>query len=303
VRDLNDIYKAVLDSLDQEIAVIHQDGTLIYVNRAWQQFGVNNDLPVESATSGNYLDVCALSAAAGDSLAAEVAIGIREVSCGRRASFYCEYPCHSPDTKRWFMMRVTPLQCSMPSLLVISHQNITERKLIEERIQFQALHDPMTGLSNRLHFTEVLDKEWRRSLRNQQPLSLVMLDIDYFKQYNDKFGHPVGDQCLIEVADVLKKFSNRAEDLAARYGGEEFVLILGNTSCNAAYHLAESIRQGVYDLDIEFDATQRITISAGVACCVPRNELNALRLLNEADKALYRAKREGRNRVVTAESV
>jgi diguanylate cyclase (GGDEF)-like protein len=302
VSDLNEIFEAVLDSLDQEIAVIRYDGTIIYVNQSWKQFGKDNDLAGGFALDSNYLNVCSLSAAGGDSLASEIVTGIREVADGSRASFYCEYPCHSPDTKRWFMMRVTPLRCRLPSLLVISHQNITERKLIEERVQFQALHDPLTGLANRLNFNETLDKEWRRALRFEEPLSLVMLDIDYFKHYNDILGHPAGDQCLIEVAQVLKKFSNRAEDLAARYGGEEFVLILGNTSAETARHTAESIRQGVYDLDIEYDGAKRITVSAGIASFVPHKKLNTLRLLTAADKALYQAKREGRNRVVVAEN-
>jgi diguanylate cyclase (GGDEF)-like protein len=303
VSDLNNIYEAVLDSLDQEIAVIDQDGTIIYVNRAWKQFSKENNLSDEFIVGSNYLNVCSHSAAAGDRLAAEVASGIRDVACGLRASFYFEYPCHSPDAKRWFMMRVTPLDCRLASLLVISHQNITERKLIEEQVQFQALHDPLTGLANRLHFSEILDKEWRRGLRAQEPLSLVILDIDFFKQYNDRFGHPAGDQCLIQVAQVLKKFANRAEDLAARYGGEEFVLILGNTSTAAACHIAESIRKVIHDLDIVVNAgVQRVTVSAGVASFVPDKELNTLRLLNEADKALYQAKREGRNRVVAAKA-
>ncbi|MBL1264786.1 diguanylate cyclase [Candidatus Methylomicrobium oryzae] len=302
MTNLNALYEAVLDSVNQEIAVIDHDGTIVYANRAWQQFGTDNNLKDGVSAGSNYLKVCAVSAAAGDRLAAEVANGIREVASGKRASFSCEYPCHSPNTRRWFIMNVTPLRCGLPFLLVISHQNITERKLMEEQIQFQALHDPMTGLSNRLHFSEVLDKEWRRALRSREPLSLVMLDIDFFKQYNDKFGHLSGDQCLIEVSHILKKFSNRADDLAARYGGEEFVLILGNTAPDAAYHIAESIRKSVYDLEIVYDDVQRITISAGVASFIPNMQLNTLRLLNEADKALYRAKREGRNRVVIGET-
>lgn len=298
-----DIHEAALDSLDQQIAIINPEGTILYVNQAWRQFGRENHLPDECIMVGsNYLDVCSHSAAAGDELAGEVVTGIRDVACGKRASFHCEYPCHSPDTKRWFMMRVTPLKSSLSPLLVISHQNITERKLFEERIHFQALHDPLTGLSNRLHFSEVLDKECRRAFRSRKPLSLVMLDIDFFKQYNDRFGHLAGDQCLIEVARLLKQFANRADDLAARYGGEEFVLILGNTAPASAYHVAESIRKSVHDLDIVYNDSQRITVSAGVASFIPNEQLNTLRLINEADKALYRAKREGRNRVVMTEN-
>lgn len=301
MTDLQQLYEAVLDSIDQEIVVIHHDGTIVYVNRAWKQFGADNNFPCQSMTCENYLRVCILSAAGGDAIASDVVNGIQAVASGQNASFYYEYPCHSPDKKRWFMMRVTPLSCGLERLLVISHQDITERKLIEERVQFQALHDPLTGLANRLHFTEIFDNEWRRCLRNRQPLSLVMLDIDFFKQYNDTFGHPAGDRCLIEVANVLKKFSNRAEDLAARYGGEEFVLILGNMTCGAACRLAELIREAVYQLAIGIDACQRVTLSAGVASTVPSREKNHMSLLSEADAALYRAKREGRNRVVAVD--
>lgn len=301
--DSASIYSAIIDSLEQQIAVIDQDGNIVYVNRAWKEFGSENGLAVTfNSVDSNYLKVCLAAAANGDSLAAEIVQGIRDITNGTRDSFYCEYPCHSPDTKRWFMMRAKSLQGYSSTLFVISHQNITERKLAEERIAHLALHDPLTGLSNRQHFVEVLDNEWRRSLRTQQPISLIIFDIDHFKHYNDALGHPAGDQCLIEVSRVLQRFSHRPSDLAVRYGGEEFVLVLGDTGCAEAQSIAEAVRAAIYDLNLVYGETKPITISAGVASCVPDKGQDASMLLKDADKALYRAKREGRNRVVDGSS-
>lgn len=135
--DSASLFSAVIDSLEQKIAVIDQEGNIIYVNRAWKEFGSENGVAMTFNSVGcNYLSVCQAAAANGDSLAADVACGIQDVASGKRGSFYCEYPCHSPDTKRWFMMRVLPLQGYVDKMFVISHQDITEFKLIEERITY-----------------------------------------------------------------------------------------------------------------------------------------------------------------------
>ena len=220
------LYQAVLNSLDEQIALIDSEGTIIYVNRAWRQFGIDNGIPAEYEPIGaNYLKVC--STETGDGLWDEVLSGIQKVSSGELDCFYHEYPCHGPRERRWFVMRATPLQGGSRSLLVISHHNVTQRKLAEERAEHLARHDALTGLPNRLHFAERLENEWRRSLRERTPISLVMLDVDHFKDYNDEFGHPTGDRCLKDVGRVLTTFSNRASDIAVRYGGEEFAVIFG----------------------------------------------------------------------------
>lgn len=301
--DLDSIGEAVLDSLEEHIAVIDRQGNIIYVNRAWKQFGIDNGLPVEfDNVKSNYLKECCASVARGDSLAAKVLHGIRDVLRGTVESFQYEYPCHGPNTRRWYSMRVTPLRRHPGSLVVVSHHDITKRRLAEERAVHLALHDPLTGLSNRLHFAEFLDDEWKRNRRDQEPIALVMLDVDHFKNYNDEFGHSAGDQCLTNVGRVLQTFSNRPGDLAVRYGGEEFALLLGKTNYAESQRIAEAIRTSVWGLNVRYGGSKRLSISAGVASCVPKKGQDASSLLKEADEALYSAKRSGRNRVVLANS-
>lgn len=302
MSDNGPFFSAVLDSLDEQIAVIDREGTAIYVNRAWSEFGIRNGLPAEFGRAGvNYLQACDASAAGGDSLAAEAARGIRDVLSGRRAALDFEYPCHSPDEKRWFTMRVTALRADPGKLFVISHHNITQRKLAEEKVEGLSRVDSLTGLSNRRHFSEFLLNEWQRSMRSRSPISLIMLDIDHFKEYNDQLGHLAGDRCLCRVSRVLQEFVRRPGDLVARYGGEEFSLVLGDTDVAKSRRTAEEIRKAIFDLDIRFGTTGRVSISAGVASLIPDVGQPELLLVETADKALYYAKQTGRNRVECAQ--
>lgn len=295
------LHSLLLDSLEEQIAVIERKGTIVYVNRAWTTFGIENGLgSASSGTGSNYLAVCKTSGSSGDILAGEAAQGIRGVLNGERASFYFEYPCHSLAEKRWFMMRAAPLHGVADSLFVISHHNITQRKLAEEQIEYLSLHDPLTGLANRRHFNQFLSNEWRRSARSQSPLSFIMLDLDHFKDYNDELGHLAGDQCLVKVGQALSAFTGRPGDLAVRYGGEEFGLLLGNTGLEDSAKIAEAVRQMIYELDICYRGTRRITVSAGIASVIPDSEQTEMFLIREADKALYRAKQQGRNQIACA---
>lgn len=295
------LHSLVLDSLEEQIAVIDRDGTIIYVNRAWTTFGIENGLASKSSGVGsNYLKVCNASGTSGDSLAGEAEQGLRDVLSGKRASFYFEYPCHSPTEKRWFMMGATPLQGASGNSFVISHHNITQRKLAEEQIEYLSLHDPLTGLANRRHFNQFLSNEWRRNARERSPLSFIMFDLDHFKDYNDELGHLAGDQCLVKAGHILRAFSGRPGDIAVRYGGEEFGLLLGVTNLEESVKIAEAVRKEIYELDIRYRGTRRITISAGVASAIPENEHSEVFLVQEADKALYRAKQMGRNQIAYA---
>lgn len=295
------LHSLLLDSLDEQIAVIDSEGNIVYVNRAWTTFGIENGLASASSGVGsNYLKVCNASGSSGDSLAGEAEQGLRDVMSGKRASFYFEYPCHSPTEKRWFMMRATPLQGASGSLYVISHNNITQRKLAEEQIEYLSLHDPLTGLANRRHFNQFLSSEWRRNARNRSPLSFIMLDLDHFKDYNDELGHLAGDQCLVKVGQALRAFSGRPGDLAVRYGGEEFGLLLGDTGLEESAKVAEAVRKEIYGLNLCYRGTRRITVSAGVASAIPDSGQTEIFLVREADTALYRAKQLGRNQVACA---
>jgi diguanylate cyclase (GGDEF)-like protein len=300
MHDLDALHTLVINSLEEQIAVIDQSGTIIDVNHAWNQFGIENGIPSEYSWAGkNYLEILSAAAAAagGDNLAGEAGQGIMDIVNGKSTSFYHEYPCHSPDQQRWFMMRVTCLKDDSRNLFVISHYNITLRKLAEERAEQLAMHDPLTGLANRRYFNLFLDRETRRSIRNRSVISLIEIDIDYFKEYNDELGHLAGDQCLVDIGQILKSFSRRPGDLAVRFGGDEFILILGDTGFTEAKKISEAILKAIHDLGIVFGDARQITVSLGMVSVTCDKQLNEDFLLRETDKALYRAKSTGRNRI------
>lgn len=179
----------------------------------------------------------------------------------------------------------------------------SQRQLHEANRALEKLssQDGLTGIANRRQFDAVLVKEWNRAMRNRSPLSLLMLDIDYFKLYNDTYGHQQGDWCLKEVAQVLKNNEKRPADLAARYGGEEFAVILPETAANGAYEIALTILTMIRETAIPHKTSKVcdcLTASLGVATMnVDRGTLADI-LINQADRALYQAKEQGRNRVV-----
>lgn len=163
--------------------------------------------------------------------------------------------------------------------------------------------DGLTRIGNRRRFDTVLQWEWRRSLRERQPLSLLMLDVDQFKAYNDEYGHQAGDDVLIRIAAVCADACQRPTDMAARYGGEEFAVVLANTDNEGAMRVAASIAEGIRALAIphrKATAMPQITVSIGVATTLPDPRQKADSLIAQADQALYAAKRQGRNRIVAA---
>ena len=158
--------------------------------------------------------------------------------------------------------------------------------------------DSLTGISNRYCWEIVLQRNWEKSIREFQSISLIMIDIDFFKLFNDTYGHLQGDTCLKKVAQKIKKNLKRSTDLVARYGGEEFVVILPNTENSGAIFFAESIRTEVNNLKINHKTSKvnkYITISLGVATTIPTINSHSDELISQADKALYCAKKEGRN--------
>lgn len=162
--------------------------------------------------------------------------------------------------------------------------------------------DGLTGIANRRHLDEFLAKEWNRAIRQQTEICLMLCDLDYFKAYNDHFGHQKGDKCLQLVAGILEEHARRGGDLAARYGGEEFALILPETSLDNATKIAEQIRLAIEELAVlhpESAIHNVITISIGVASIVPVQHMSSSVLISQADRKLYEAKSEGRNRVIS----
>jgi diguanylate cyclase (GGDEF)-like protein len=179
-------------------------------------------------------------------------------------------------------------------------QQLEEKNRLLERL---TTLDTLTGIANRRRFDEVLGQEWKRAARDSAPLSLIYCDIDFFKGYNDTYGHQAGDECLVRVSRVLAEAAHRPADLAARYGGEEFVILLVDTGPEGSAILAERMRASIEALRIAHRSSAIgafLTASFGLASVVPRPGLRAEDLLDRADRALYMAKQRGRNRVVTA---
>ncbi len=180
-------------------------------------------------------------------------------------------------------------------------KNHIELKQTRDLLESLASIDGLTGIPNRRNFDRTMQKEWNRAVRHETPLSLVMMDIDYFKLYNDFYGHAMGDSCLKRVAITIKRALNRASDFAARYGGEEFVAILPGCDKDNAVQTAWGIRKAIYDLNIPHETSDTagcITLSLGVATFHPmQDEKLPLKLITTADEALYRAKEAGRNTV------
>jgi len=170
-------------------------------------------------------------------------------------------------------------------------------KLQSDLLRAMARLDGLTGVSNRRKFDEDIDAAWRQGVREQTPLSLIMLDLDHFKRYNDHYGHQAGDACLQSVSRALSECLRRPYDTIARYGGEEFVCLMPNTGLEGATIIAKKMESIVRSLQIEHlgcDADQVVTISLGVASIMPTAQGNWGRLIKSADQQLYEAKRAGR---------
>jgi diguanylate cyclase (GGDEF)-like protein len=174
-----------------------------------------------------------------------------------------------------------------------------EHQLLEEnrQLDYLAQVDGLTGVPNRRCFDERLRTEWAASALNNRPLSLLMIDVDHFKRFNDRYGHARGDSCLKAIAACITRGGLRANDFVARYGGEEFAVVLPSLAPEAALEIAERLRQAVFDLAVENTQSPiaRVTISVGVAGLVPDEAHDAGALIEAADAALYNAKRRGRN--------
>tara|TARA_R110001599_G_scaffold64023_3_gene179076 strand:+ start:706808 stop:707749 length:942 start_codon:yes stop_codon:yes gene_type:complete len=187
----------------------------------------------------------------------------------------------------------------------ISERKKTEARLADMQTELEALSfkDGLTGIANRRMLDTILEQEWNHARRSSQPLAIIMLDIDYFKQYNDHYGHIQGDECLKRVAQALSGAGTRPRDFFARFGGEEFMLILPATDEQSAINVANRCRDLIFKEQIphaKSAVSQLLTISMGVSAIIPGNQHVLLTFIEEADKRLYQAKEQGRNRIVGA---
>lgn len=183
---------------------------------------------------------------------------------------------------------------------------LTRSKMIDQAKQLESLsqQDALTGLANRRHLDEMIKNEWNRSMRYRTPLTIMMIDIDYFKNYNDSLGHLEGDRCLKKIANCIARIAARSGDLAARYGGEEFILVFAMTDQAQAAKQAELLIDLIRDLQIPHPSSTvatHVTVSIGVASTTPHINQNYIDFIKSADNALYQAKDAGRNRYAVAE--
>jgi diguanylate cyclase (GGDEF)-like protein len=204
---------------------------------------------------------------------------------------------------RWLYFTAAPLKHSDGTIsgAIETLQDVTAQRNAQAALEKLASHDGLTGVANRRAFDERLEAEWRRAVRQSQTLSLLMIDIDYFKRYNDTYGHQAGDGCLRQVASALARMASRPGDLVARYGGEEFAVILTGTHVEGANAVARRILEGVAELALAHVGGEggRVTLSIGVATLLPSSGQAPGNLIAAADAALYKAKKSGRNRFVS----
>ncbi|WP_373480256.1 diguanylate cyclase domain-containing protein [Geminocystis sp.] len=172
------------------------------------------------------------------------------------------------------------------------------------QLQLMANLDGLTQVANRRCFNDYLEKEWKKHLQQQNPITLIMIDIDYFKLYNDFYGHQKGDDCIYRVAQGIAMIIKRPSDLVARYGGEEFVVILPNTKIEGGLMVADLIQSTISSFSIPHEKSTvnpYVTLSMGVSCLIPDGKTTSKDLISKADKALYKAKNQGRNQVINEE--
>ena len=191
--------------------------------------------------------------------------------------------------------------------VVAISRDITERKDHEVNLATLATTDGLTGLANRRHFDESLIKEWARAKRDGTEISLILIDVDHFKKFNDSYGHPAGDTCLKSLAGIFQLHAKRPLDLAARYGGEEFAILLPNTGLQGGVAIGEMVRSGLRDLAILHELnlpSKKVTVSLGVATVRPaETTVDCASLILMADRALYDAKNEGRDRLIVSSPI
>lgn len=293
------LLKHLMNELPIGLAMLDQNHNLYYSNRWFDRMFPS--LPTLPQTLDGWLQQ-----AIPDQLSREQLI-LKWISERRQAE---QGDGFMPAQHCVFSRNGQPVEVSLSGLTFGHHCLIILEDRSDQHNQHAFLHtlayqDALTGLANRRQLDESLEAEWRRCRRSSKPLSALMIDIDFFKAYNDRYGHQAGDHCLALIANTLQTCSQRAQDLVARYGGEEFVCLLPEASLPEACQLAEKLRGAIEQLNIEHLGSPvygRVTVSIGVCCAIPSSTQGASQLVAQADQQLYQAKQSGRNRVCGCES-
>lgn len=229
-------------------------------------------------------------------------VGVNAVSAhGRRAENWCVMP--RLGTRLYLAIDAGPIFDESGKLIAVVEtlRDMTAQKEAQICLHELANRDGLTGVANRRSFDGTLRAEWRRCARDAKPLSLILIDVDHFKRYNDSFGHQGGDSCLQAIAAAMEASCLRPVDVIARYGGEEFAAILPDTSASGALLVAERIREDILALNLPHPGNEsiaRVSVSLGAATVVPSSTFGINELIEAADRALYAAKSAGRNRSV-----
>jgi two-component system cell cycle response regulator len=294
-KEQADRLRTIVNSMDEGLLVIESGGRIQYANPAAERhlgFGPNElagsllhellGAPLAADYLGYFAACEADPGRAIQASAREVMVRLRD------------------GALRAMDFSVTPMN-AVEQLYVGLLHDITRHKQSETALQQAAMIDQLTQIANRRRFDNFLDQEWHRAMRSGQELSLVVLDVDHFKLYNDTLGHAAGDACLQQVAAALQSRALRATDLAARYGGEEFVLLFADTPLESALMLAESIRAAIEALALPHPrspTSASLTVSVGVASVTPTQYDRIDEFFVAADRMMYAAKEAGRNRVM-----
>ncbi|MES9862060.1 MAG: sensor domain-containing diguanylate cyclase [Candidatus Thiodiazotropha sp. LLP2] len=292
----NSFHNSILNTIPDHIAVLNKTGTIVYVNKSWIEFGLNNGISIKKEWIGvNYIKSCNICIDDGNTPLADI---IQDVIDNKKTNYYLEYPCHCDTEERWFLMRVTRFFSENELFIIISHSNITERKLAEEDVIRLSQIDSLTGLANRRYFDDFFNDEWKRCTRSEMPISLAMIDIDYFKLLNDFSGHRAGDKCLKEISNILKNYTKRPTDICSRYGGDEFMIIYGNTAQDESLVLMLKLMDEIRKLEIpnpKSPINNIISLSIGLVTTYPDIDSKIEEFIQASDKLLYKAKEGGRN--------
>ena len=286
--------RMIVDGMDEGLVLLGQDGRIQYANPASERcLGCSDRELAGRALAELLAEPAAIEVAAWFGGVEE---GMQERSRGTR-----EVLLRQPDgSLRAMDLNLSPMTTGEQLWVAMLH-DISHHKQSATALQRAALADPLTGIANRRHFDACLEREWQRAMRNAKPLSLLVIDVDHFKLYNDMLGHAAGDQCLQAVASALQAHALRATDLAARYGGEEFVLLLPDTPHGGAAKVAEAIRADVERLRVpspRSTTSDFVTVSVGAATIVPTSFDELRTLFLAADRAMYDAKAAGRNQML-----